>query len=164
MTRLVRVSRFAGGGLAGCSERGSSAHMDVQVLGVLISTEMRHDAGSPLAGGHVSGDVLDYSEELQSNVPGGERQQRVHVTLGHDDDGGWPGRSRAVEREHLVILVDHLDRLTSRDRDVAVEIPTVKARHRDTLGTAREQREPESRSDLRHLPARRRRLPRPQPR
>src|SRR5215470_9129912 len=106
------------------SQGVTAVHVEVQVLGILISTQIGEDAARPVLARDLAGDLTDNGEDFVQNdlVGTSEIDQRGDVPLRNDDDVHWPERPRVAKREHLVGLRDNVHRCPATERLIAIEV------------------------------------------
>jgi hypothetical protein len=94
------------------------------MFGVLVSTEVGHDAAGAVLRFDSTSDLTNHGDHLveQGLVSVAEIYQGRNVLLRYDDDVNWPVRSGVLERQNLIRLGDHLDRRPTTQRLVAVEV------------------------------------------
>jgi hypothetical protein len=96
----------------------------MEMFGVLVSTEVGHDAAGAVLRFDSTSDLTNHCDHLveQGLVSVAEIYQGRNVLLRYDDDVNWPVRSGVLERQNLIRLGDHLDRRPTTQRLVAVEV------------------------------------------
>lgn len=94
------------------------------MFGVLVSTEVGHDATGAVLRFDSTSDMTNHCDHLveQGLVSVAEIYQGRNVLLRYDDDVNWPVRSGVLERQDLIRLGDYLDRRPTTQRLVAVEV------------------------------------------
>jgi hypothetical protein len=106
------------------SQRVTTVHVKVQVLGILIPTEVGQDpARSILARNLVCNSAYYRQHFVQENLVGSpEVNQRWYVPLWNDNDMHWPEWPCMPESKDFVRLRNDFDRRPATERFVAIEV------------------------------------------